>query len=75
MLRRLGRRGMPLVLHPDVWRDRKVVFPTTQSQEDDEPPVLILEGGAGRRAWIMFESDKSACRDAIEQASVSVATI
>ena len=28
MLRRLGRRGMPLVLHPDVWRDRKVVFPT-----------------------------------------------
>jgi len=34
-----------------------------------------LEAGAGRRAWIMFESDKSACRDAIEQASVSVATI
>ncbi len=28
MLRRLGRRGMPLVLHPDVWQDRKVVFPT-----------------------------------------------
>jgi 7,8-dihydropterin-6-yl-methyl-4-(beta-D-ribofuranosyl)aminobenzene 5'-phosphate synthase len=28
MFRRIGRRGMPLVLHPDVWRDRKVVFPT-----------------------------------------------
>lgn len=25
---RRGRRGMPLVLHPDVWRDRKIVFPT-----------------------------------------------
>lgn len=28
MFQRLGRRNMPLVLHPDVWRDRKVVFPT-----------------------------------------------
>jgi 7,8-dihydropterin-6-yl-methyl-4-(beta-D-ribofuranosyl)aminobenzene 5'-phosphate synthase len=28
MFRRIGRRGMPLVLHPDVWRERKVVFPT-----------------------------------------------
>ncbi len=28
IFRRIGRRGMPLVLHPDVWRDRKVVFPT-----------------------------------------------
>lgn len=28
MFRRIGRRGMPLVLHPDVWRDRKIVFPT-----------------------------------------------
>lgn len=27
MFRRLGRRGMPLLLHPDVWRDRKLVFP------------------------------------------------
>ncbi len=27
MFRRLGRRRMPLVLHPDAWRDRKVVFP------------------------------------------------
>jgi 7,8-dihydropterin-6-yl-methyl-4-(beta-D-ribofuranosyl)aminobenzene 5'-phosphate synthase len=28
MFQRIGRRKMPLVLHPDVWRDRKVVFPT-----------------------------------------------
>ncbi len=27
MFRRLGRRRMPLVLHPDAWRDRKIVFP------------------------------------------------
>ncbi len=25
---RLGRTRMPLVLHPDAWRERKVVFPT-----------------------------------------------
>jgi len=28
MFSRIGRRGMPLVLHPDVWRERKIVFPT-----------------------------------------------
>ena len=28
MVRRVGARGMPLVIHPDAWRDRKVVFPT-----------------------------------------------
>src|SRR6266702_1963966 len=28
IFRRIGRRNMPLVLHPDVWRDRKIVFPT-----------------------------------------------
>jgi 7,8-dihydropterin-6-yl-methyl-4-(beta-D-ribofuranosyl)aminobenzene 5'-phosphate synthase len=28
IVRRIGRRGMPLTLHPDVWRDRKIVFPT-----------------------------------------------
>jgi 7,8-dihydropterin-6-yl-methyl-4-(beta-D-ribofuranosyl)aminobenzene 5'-phosphate synthase len=28
MVRRAGRRGMPLILHPDAWRDRRVVFPT-----------------------------------------------
>ncbi len=28
MFRRIGRRNMPLLLHPDVWRERRVVFPT-----------------------------------------------
>jgi 7,8-dihydropterin-6-yl-methyl-4-(beta-D-ribofuranosyl)aminobenzene 5'-phosphate synthase len=28
MLRRAGARGLPLVIHPDAWRDRKAVFPT-----------------------------------------------
>lgn len=28
MVRRVGARGMPLVIHPEAWRDRKVVFPT-----------------------------------------------
>jgi 7,8-dihydropterin-6-yl-methyl-4-(beta-D-ribofuranosyl)aminobenzene 5'-phosphate synthase len=27
LLERLGPRRMPLVLHPDAWRERKVVFP------------------------------------------------
>ncbi|HEX5441555.1 MAG TPA: MBL fold metallo-hydrolase [Ktedonobacterales bacterium] len=27
MVRRIGRRGLPLILHPDAWRERKVVFP------------------------------------------------
>jgi 7,8-dihydropterin-6-yl-methyl-4-(beta-D-ribofuranosyl)aminobenzene 5'-phosphate synthase len=28
LFRRVGQRRMPLVLHPDVWLDRRVVFPT-----------------------------------------------
>jgi 7,8-dihydropterin-6-yl-methyl-4-(beta-D-ribofuranosyl)aminobenzene 5'-phosphate synthase len=28
MIRRAGARGMPLVIHPEAWRDRKVIFPT-----------------------------------------------
>jgi 7,8-dihydropterin-6-yl-methyl-4-(beta-D-ribofuranosyl)aminobenzene 5'-phosphate synthase len=28
IFRRVGRRDMPLLLHPDVWRERKIVFPT-----------------------------------------------
>jgi 7,8-dihydropterin-6-yl-methyl-4-(beta-D-ribofuranosyl)aminobenzene 5'-phosphate synthase len=28
MIRRVGARGMPLIIHPEAWRDRKVVFPT-----------------------------------------------
>src|SRR5262252_1359827 len=25
---RIGRAGMPLILHPDAWRGRKITFPT-----------------------------------------------
>ncbi|HEX9069641.1 MAG TPA: MBL fold metallo-hydrolase [Ktedonobacterales bacterium] len=28
IVRRIGRRELPLVLHPDAWRMRRVVFPT-----------------------------------------------
>lgn len=28
MLRRIGRRNLPFILHPDAWQDRKIVFPT-----------------------------------------------
>lgn len=28
LFRRVGQRHMPLVLHPDVWRERRVIFPT-----------------------------------------------
>src|SRR5579863_3765479 len=28
IVRRLGRPALPLVLHPDAWRQRRVVFPT-----------------------------------------------
>lgn len=28
LLRRVGRQGMPLILHPDAWKERKLVFPS-----------------------------------------------
>ncbi|MGH2998190.1 MAG: MBL fold metallo-hydrolase, partial [Gaiellaceae bacterium] len=28
LVRRLGRRRLPLLIHPEAWRERKVVFPT-----------------------------------------------
>jgi len=28
IFRRISRRKVPLVLHPDVWRERRIVFPT-----------------------------------------------
>jgi 7,8-dihydropterin-6-yl-methyl-4-(beta-D-ribofuranosyl)aminobenzene 5'-phosphate synthase len=36
MFQRIGRSKMPLVLHPDAWRERRVVFPT--GQEIHMPP-------------------------------------
>lgn len=28
LLRKVGRKRLPLILHPDAWRTRKIVFPT-----------------------------------------------
>jgi 7,8-dihydropterin-6-yl-methyl-4-(beta-D-ribofuranosyl)aminobenzene 5'-phosphate synthase len=36
MVSRLGRRGVPLVLHPDAWLERKIVFP--DGREFPAPP-------------------------------------
>ena len=36
MFQRIGRPKMPLVLHPDVWRERRIVFPT--GHEISMPP-------------------------------------
>jgi 7,8-dihydropterin-6-yl-methyl-4-(beta-D-ribofuranosyl)aminobenzene 5'-phosphate synthase len=36
MFQRIGRPRMPLVLHPDVWHERRIVFPT--GQEIGLPP-------------------------------------
>ena len=36
MFQRIGRRKMPLLLHPDVWRMRRIVFPT--GNEISMPP-------------------------------------
>src|SRR5690349_679167 len=54
IVRRIGRRGLPLLLHPDVWRDRRVVFPTgvelhlpppSQSDLDHEGVDIVEERG------------------------------
>jgi 7,8-dihydropterin-6-yl-methyl-4-(beta-D-ribofuranosyl)aminobenzene 5'-phosphate synthase len=28
VLRRIGKRKLPVVLHPDAWKERKIIFPT-----------------------------------------------
>ncbi len=51
LLQRLGQRRMPLVLHPDAWRDRKAIFPNgsemhlpAPSRSDlDQEGIEILE--------------------------------
>ena len=43
VLRRLGRPGLPLVLHPDAWRERRVVFPTGEMLRLPPPSATDLE--------------------------------
>lgn len=41
MVSRVGRRGLPLVLHPDAWLERKIVFP--DGVEIPAPPPSHLD--------------------------------
>src|SRR5512143_517587 len=48
---RVGRRGMPLVLHPDAWRERRVVFPTGVEIRMPPPSHNDLD----REGWDVIE--------------------
>ncbi len=43
IFRRLGRWGMPLILHPDAWRERRLVFPTGTTIRMPPPSRSNLE--------------------------------
>jgi 7,8-dihydropterin-6-yl-methyl-4-(beta-D-ribofuranosyl)aminobenzene 5'-phosphate synthase len=43
MIRRVGARGMPLLIHPEAWRDRKIVFPTGAELHLPPPSPQDLE--------------------------------
>jgi 7,8-dihydropterin-6-yl-methyl-4-(beta-D-ribofuranosyl)aminobenzene 5'-phosphate synthase len=51
LYRRIGRPGMPLVLHPDAWRERKVVFPTGVEMRLPPPSHQDLD----REGWQVVE--------------------
>lgn len=48
---RLRPQGMPLVLHPDVWRDRRVVFPNGNEIHMPAPSLQAIE----REGWQVVE--------------------
>ena len=48
---RVGARRMPLVLHPDAWRERKVVFPTGEEIRLPPPSSQDLD----REGWQVVE--------------------
>lgn len=43
MISRVGRRSLPLVLHPDAWLERKIVFPDGREIEAPPPSHMDLE--------------------------------
>lgn len=43
LLRKVGRRKLPFVLHPDAWRTRKIVFPTGVEMDMPPPDRRALE--------------------------------
>jgi 7,8-dihydropterin-6-yl-methyl-4-(beta-D-ribofuranosyl)aminobenzene 5'-phosphate synthase len=51
LTRRLGRRGLPLVLHPDAWRERRVVFPSGTEVRMPPPSQQDLD----REGWQVVE--------------------
>lgn len=51
LFQRVGRLRMPLVLHPDAWRERKIVFPT--GNEIRMPPPS--RGDLDREGWEVVE--------------------
>ncbi len=48
---RVGRRGMPLVLHPDAWRERKITFPSGVEIHMPPPSHQDLD----REGWQVVE--------------------
>ena len=49
--RALGRTGVPLVLHPDAWRDRRIVFPSGNQFHLPPPSHQDLD----REGWQVVE--------------------
>ncbi len=43
LLRQVGRKKLPLLLHPDAWRERKVVFPSGTELHMPPPDRKTLE--------------------------------
>ena len=42
LLREIGRKHLPLILHPDSWRSRKIVFPTGAEANLPPPDRSVL---------------------------------
>jgi len=51
LFRRVGRQRMPLVLHPDAWRERRVIFPTGVEIRMPPPSHQDLD----REGWEIVE--------------------
>src|SRR4029077_5415773 len=47
LVNRVGRRGLPLVLHPDAWLDRKLVF-SARPEMPRHPPWKFRRPGRAR---------------------------
>ena len=59
LVRRRGRSRLPLVIHPDAWRERRVVFPT--GAELRLPPPSRQDLGGRRAAMVEERLPPTAC--------------